>query len=89
MPVEIDRFITDSDAIGYECLVFAEPSGAYKSMEAEVTSVGANLPVNRNGGWQANGQPADPAGVPGARLGLAHNTARAREVSTRDHSGRT
>ena len=72
--VEIHRFITDFDAIGYECLVFA---GCLRGRQVDggrnVQHYG-RLPVNPDGAPVAiGGRPGDATEARGARNDLAHN----------------
>jgi acetyl-CoA C-acetyltransferase len=47
---EVQNFFTGLELISYEDLGFADRFGAYKLVEAEVTSIGGLLPVNPIGG---------------------------------------
>lgn len=60
---EVHDFLTGVELISYEDLGFAERFGAYKLVEAEVTSVGGALPVNPSGGLIAKGHPPGATGV--------------------------
>jgi acetyl-CoA C-acetyltransferase len=60
---EVHDFFTGIELISYEDLGFAERFGAYKLVEAEVTSVGGALPVNPSGGLKAKGHPPGATGV--------------------------
>lgn len=60
---EVHDFFTGIELISYEDLGFAEPAEAYKLMEAEVTCVGAALPVNSSGGLKTKGHPPGATGV--------------------------
>ena len=61
--LEVHDFFTGIELISYEDLGFAERFGAYKLVEAEVTSVGGALPVNPSGGLKAKGHPPGATGV--------------------------
>lgn len=52
---EVHDFFTATDSISYEGRGFAEQSGGCKIVEAEVTSIGGDLPVNMSGGSTAPG----------------------------------
>jgi len=74
MAVEIHRFITDSDAIGYECLVFAECLRGRQVDGGRSVQHCGRFPVNRDGAPVAiGGRPRGATGAHGARNGLAHN----------------
>ncbi len=60
---EVHDFLTGVELISYEDLGFAERFGAYKLIEADVTSVGGALPVNPSGGLIAKGHPPGATGV--------------------------
>lgn len=60
---EVHDFLTGIELISYEDLGFAERFGAYKLLEAEVTSLGGSLPVNPSGGLKAKGHPPGATGV--------------------------
>jgi acetyl-CoA C-acetyltransferase len=60
---EVHDFFTGVELISYEDLGFADRFGAYKLVEAEVTSVGGPLPVNPSGGLKAKGHPPGATGV--------------------------
>ena len=46
---EVHDFFTATESISYEGRGFAEQSGGCKIVEAEVTSIGGDLPVNTSG----------------------------------------
>ena len=74
MAVEIRRFITDSDAIGYECLVFAECLRGRQVDGGRIEQHRGRFPVNRDGALVAiGGHPRDATEARGARNDLAHN----------------
>jgi acetyl-CoA C-acetyltransferase len=60
---EVHDCFTGVELISYEDLGFAERFGAYKLVEAGVTSVGGSLPVNPSGGLKAKGHPPGATGV--------------------------
>ncbi|GAB2964296.1 acetyl-CoA acetyltransferase [Amycolatopsis acidiphila] len=60
---EVHDCFTGVELISYEDLGFAERFGAYKLVEAGVTSVGGALPVNPSGGLKAKGHPPGATGV--------------------------
>ena len=60
---EVHDFFTGIELISYEDLGFADRFGAYKLVEAEVTSVGGTLPVNPSGGLKSKGPPPGATGV--------------------------
>lgn len=60
---EVHDFLTGVELISYEDLGFVERFGAYKLIEAEVTSAGGALPVNPSGGMIAKGHPPGATGV--------------------------
>lgn len=60
---EVHDYFTGVELISYEDLGFAEKFGAYKLVEAEVTSMGGSLPVNPSGGLKAKGHPPGATGV--------------------------
>jgi acetyl-CoA C-acetyltransferase len=60
---EVHDYYTGIELISYEDLGFADRFGAYKLVEAEVTSVGGSLPVNPSGGLKAKGHPPGATGV--------------------------
>lgn len=60
---EVHDFFTGVELISYEDLGFVERFGAYKFIEADVTSVGGTLPVNPSGGLKARGHPPGATGV--------------------------
>ncbi len=60
---EVHDFFTGIELISYEDLGFAERYGAYKLLEAEVTTIGGGLPVNTSGGLKAKGHPPGATGV--------------------------
>ncbi len=60
---EVHDFSTGVELISCEDLGFAERFGAYKLVEAEVTSVGGALPVNPSGGLIAKGHAPGATGV--------------------------
>ena len=47
---EVHDFFTATNRISYEGVGFAEQFGGCKIVEAEVTSIGGDLPVNMSGG---------------------------------------
>ena len=55
---EVHDFFTGIELISYEDLGFADRFGAYKLVEAEVTSVGGSLPVNPERRIEVEGTPA-------------------------------
>ena len=61
---EVHNFFTGIELISYEDLGFAGRFGGHKLVEADVTTIGRGLPVNRG---KAVNQ------VDRARIGLAHN----------------
>ncbi|MBV8964748.1 MAG: thiolase family protein, partial [Mycobacteriaceae bacterium] len=60
---EVHDFFTGIELMSCEDLGFADRFGAYKLVEAEVTSVGGALPVNPSGGLESKGQPPGATGV--------------------------
>ncbi|BBX15667.1 thiolase [Mycolicibacterium duvalii] len=60
---EVYDFLTGIELMSYEDLGFAERLGAYKLLEAEVTTVGGALPVNPSGGLKSKGHPPGATGV--------------------------
>ncbi|TFV59745.1 thiolase family protein [Mycobacterium sp. PS03-16] len=60
---EVHDYFTGIELISYEDLGFAERFGAYKLVEAEVTSIGGALPVNPSGGLKGKGHPPGATGV--------------------------
>jgi acetyl-CoA C-acetyltransferase len=60
---EVHDFFTGIELMSYEDLGFAERFGAYKLVEAEVTSIGGSLPVNPSGGLKSKGHPPGATGV--------------------------
>lgn len=60
---EVHDFLTGIEVMSYEDLGFTERFGAYKLLEAEVTTVGGALPVNTSGGLKAKGHPPGATGV--------------------------
>lgn len=82
MAVEIHRFITDSDAIGYECVVFAECLRGRQVDGGRIEQHCGRLPVNRDGAPVAvGGRPRRATGAQDGRNGLAHNTPGSTAVS--------
>jgi acetyl-CoA C-acetyltransferase len=60
---EVHDCVTGVELMSYEDLGFAERFGAYKLVEAEVTSIGGSLPVNPSGGLKSKGHPPGATGV--------------------------
>jgi acetyl-CoA C-acetyltransferase len=60
---EVHDFFTGIEMMSYEDLGFADRFGAYKLIDAEVTSVGGSLPVNPSGGLKSKGHPPGATGV--------------------------
>jgi len=60
---EVHDFFTGIELMSYEDLGFADRFGAYKLVEAEVTSLGGSLPVNPSGGLKSKGHPPGATGV--------------------------
>ena len=60
---EVHDYFTGIELMSYEDLGFADRFGAYKLVEAEVTSVGGSLPVNPSGGLKSKGHPPGATGV--------------------------
>ncbi len=74
MAVEIHRFITDSDAIGYECGTFAECLRGRQVDGGRSDEHCGPVPVNRTGIPLAiGGRPRGGMQAQDARNGLAHN----------------
>ncbi|OBK78987.1 thiolase [Mycobacterium sp. 1164985.4] len=60
---EVHDFFTGIELISYEDLGFAERFGGHKLVEADVTTIGGELPVNPSGGLKAKGHPPGATGV--------------------------
>ncbi|MEB3030138.1 thiolase C-terminal domain-containing protein [[Mycobacterium] nativiensis] len=60
---EVHDYFTGVELISYEDLGFADRFEAHKLLEAEVTSVGGELPVNPSGGLKCKGHPPGATGV--------------------------
>ncbi|MGW0246142.1 thiolase C-terminal domain-containing protein [Nocardia goodfellowii] len=60
---EVHDFFSGIELISYEDLGFADRFGAYKLIEAGVTSLGGALPVNPSGGLKSKGHPPGATGI--------------------------
>jgi acetyl-CoA acetyltransferase len=60
---EVHDFLTGIELIRYEDLGFVERFGTYKSLEADVATIGGSLPVNPSGGLKAKDHPPGATGV--------------------------
>ena len=60
---EVHDFFTATDSISYEGRGFAEQYGGCKIVEAGITSIGGELPVNMSDGLTAPGHPPGTSGV--------------------------
>jgi acetyl-CoA C-acetyltransferase len=60
---EVHDFFTAMSSISYEGRGFAEQYGDCKIVEAGITSIGGDLPVNMSGGLTAPGHPLGASGV--------------------------
>lgn len=60
---EVHDFFTGIELMSYEDLGFADRFGAYKLVEADVTTIGGSLPVNPSGGLKSKGHPPGATGV--------------------------
>jgi acetyl-CoA C-acetyltransferase len=59
---EVHDFFTSINSISYEGRGFAEQCGGCKIVEAEVTSISGELPVNMSGGLTAPERPVAHGG---------------------------